>query len=71
MNTRKVPNLLIVLGNTSSTFFAVLASQWHPDHTVYTEVLLVIIPFLEKLIDDGLLLAETRKPGNIARIVDH
>ena len=38
---------LIKLRNTSVTFSAVFASQWHPQHAVDAEILLVIFPKAE------------------------
>jgi len=63
--------LLIKFRNTPVTLPAVLASQWHPKHAVYAEVLLVVFPQAKKFIHDPLLLASACWFRNVTRILSH
>jgi DNA-directed RNA polymerase subunit H (RpoH/RPB5) len=47
------------------------ASQGHSDHARDTEVLIIKFPEAQQLIDDCLLLRETTKFGDVARLVKH
>ena len=44
------------------------ATQWLPNHTGNTEILLVELPLLEKFGNDRSLLVSTSKLGDIPRI---
>ena len=70
-NSRGGQNLLIVLGYTAITSFAVLASQGHADHTWNAKVRLVKFPQAQKFIDDGLLLSEAAKLRDEPWFVEH
>jgi hypothetical protein len=48
-----------------------LAPQGHSDHARDTEILIIKFPNAQQLIDDCLLLRETTKFGDVARLIKH
>lgn len=60
-----------MFGDASVTPSAVFASEWHADHTVDTEVLLIKPPLLQQGIDRLFLLSQASKFGYIAWLVKH
>lgn len=57
--------------HTASTTPAVLASQGPPDHTIDTKVLLIKLPELKELRDDGSLLVPAAKLGDETGVFSH
>jgi hypothetical protein len=64
-------NSLILLCNTPSALFAVLASQRSPNHASHAKVCLVELSLFQQLIDDGFLLDTTSSLLNEAWVFFH
>jgi len=60
-----------MLGNTSVAFAAMLAPQWHTNHTLNAEVAAIKFPQTQELIYHRLLLSYAGKLGYIAWVVNH
>lgn len=57
--------------NTVSTSPAMLASQWPPNHAIYTEVFLVELPQIKEFLDHCSLLVPAAKFGDKSRVFSH
>ena len=48
-----------------------LASYWHPDHTVNAKVLVIKLPETDQVVDDRFLRSATAKLRDVAGILSH
>ena len=48
-----------------------LAPNWHPDHAVNAEILVVKLPETDQVVDYGFLRSATAKLRDVARILSH
>lgn len=48
-----------------------LASQWPPNHAIYTEVFLVELPQIKEFLDHCSLLVPAAKFGDKSRVFSH
>lgn len=60
-----------MLSHAALTPPAVLAPKRRPDHARDTKVGFVVLPLLDELIDNSLLLGDTVQLGNKTRIINH
>lgn len=60
-----------MLGDATLASAAMLAAQRCTDHTRYAKVRLVILPFLNEVVDDGLLLSDAVQFRDEPRVIDH
>ena len=67
----KIGDSLIMFGNTSVAFAAMLAPEWYTNHTFNAESAVIKFPQTQELIYHRLLLCYTGKLGYIARVVNH
>ena len=68
---RRVKNVLIMLGDTTTAPPTVFAPKRRTNHAGDTKVGLVELPEADKLVDDGFLLGNTVQLGHKAWVVHH
>ncbi len=60
-----------MLGHAASTTLAMFTADRPPNHALHAEVLFVVLPRLEQLLDDSFLLVSAPGLGHVARVLDH
>lgn len=63
--------MVIMFCDTTPATLAMLASNWLPDHTRHTEILIVELPQAYQFVDHSLLLDSASKLRHVPWIFDH